>query len=195
MSLVIKILLPADRTKTGTLRVVDSNTGVTVYGPVSVLGRAARNAAKAAGNPGADPLKKNGDTPEGVFNVLSIVRNGAGTSRPTIQYGENGSIVLDPTGGPALTAKQSGRTGLLIHSGRHPNTPMLSPSVLKPTNGCLRMLDWDMKSLIDAIRDNMLLFPGTLTVEVSGSPGPQGDIDETVDDGDPPPLQGPVILP
>jgi hypothetical protein len=195
MGTTIKIILPNDRTKTGTLTLVDANTGLPLFGPVPVLGRAARNTATAHGNPSGDPLLPFGDTPTGTYNVPNIVRNGTGTTRPTIQYGESGSIVLDPTSGNALTAKNNGRTGLLIHAGRHANSSVVAPSALKPTNGCIRMRDWDLQQLIDAIQANAILFPSTVHVEISGPAGPQGDIDETVDDGDPPPLSGPVILP
>lgn len=41
----IEVKLPADRTKTGTLKLIDSTTGLTLFSSVSVLGRAARDAA------------------------------------------------------------------------------------------------------------------------------------------------------
>ena len=103
---------------------------------------------------------------------------------------------MEPTSGDALTAKNNGRVGLLIHSGRHTFSSVVDAKALKPTNGCIRMLDFDMASLITAIKDNALLFPGTVTVEIGGPSGPQGDIDETVSDVDPPPTQGgTVVLP
>lgn len=187
MGTIVKINLPANRNNTGTLTLIDATTGLTLFGPVSVLGRASRNTAAAHSNPGADPLKKFGDTPTGAYNVNNIVKNCAGTTRPVLQYGESGSIVLDPSAGHALTAKKNGRTGILIHAGRHANSSVVAPNALKPTNGCIRMRDWDLNLLIDTIKKNTILFPGKVTVEIDGSGGPQGDIDETVDDGDPPP--------
>lgn len=195
MGTIVKIQLPADRKKTGTLTLVDAATGFTLFGPAPVLGRAARNTAEAKGNPEGNSLKPFGDTPTGTYNVNNIVRNGAGTTRPVVQYGESGSIVLDPSGGDALTAKGNGRTGILIHAGRHANSSVVAPNALKPTNGCIRMRDWDLNLLIEAIKNNTILFPGKVTVEIGGPGGPQGDIDETVDDGDPPPMLGPIILP
>lgn len=113
----IEVRLPSDRTKTGTLKLIDDTTGLTLFGPVSVLGRAARSDATAHGNPTGDPLKPYGDTPLGTYSVMSILTNGGNPSRPTAQYGQSGSIRLDPTGGDAAKAKANGRTGLLIHAG------------------------------------------------------------------------------
>lgn len=196
MQLTIKIVVPTDRTKTGTLTLVNPATGLTLFGPVSVLARAARNTAKTYGNPTGDALKPYGDTPKGSYDVLKIVSNGTGTTRPTDVYGQSGSVVLNPTGGDALTAKKNGRIGLLIHSGRHAFSSVVDAKSLKPTNGCVRMLDFDLAQLIIAIKNNSLIFPGTVTVEVGGVAGPSGDIDESVNDGDPPPTSdGPSILP
>ena len=195
MGTVVKIQLPTDRKKTGTLTLVDTTTGLTLFGPSPVLGRAARDTAKAKGNAAADPLKPFGDTPQGTYKVTTIVKNGAGTTRPSLQYGESGSIVLDPSAGEALTAKNNGQTGILIHAGRHANSSVVAASALKSTNGCIRMRDWDLNLLIEAIRNNSILFPGEVSVEIGGPGGPLGDIDETVNDGDPPPRLGPVILP
>lgn len=103
---------------------------------------------------------------------------------------------MEPIGGDALTAKSNGRVGLLIHAGRHAFSSIVNAKALKPTNGCIRMLDFDMAGLILAIKNNALVFPGVVTVEIGGQNGPQADIDETVNDGDPPPTQGgPVVLP
>lgn len=194
MSMKIEVKLPTDRTKTGTLKLIDEKTGLILFGPVSVLGRAASNDAKAHGNPTRDPLKPYGDTPLGTYAVVSVLSNGTGTSRPVAQYGQSGSIRLDPTGGDAAKAKTNGRTGLLIHAGRHALSSLIEPKVLKPTNGCIRMRDWDMQGLIDAIRENGLLFPGKLIMDV-GSEGVTADIDESISDGDPPPLGNGTVLP
>ncbi|MCK6375909.1 MAG: hypothetical protein L6Q69_17680 [Zoogloea sp.] len=196
MNLTIKVTLPTDRSKTGTLTLIDPTTGLALFGPVPVLGRAAKNTAAVHGNPSASPLKPFGDTPAGTYDVARIVGNGDNTTRPVARFGQSGSIVMEPTGGDALTAKNNGRVGLLIHAGRHAFSAAVDAKALKPTNGCVRMLDFDMAKLIKAIKDNALIFPGTVTVEIGGVPGPQGDIDESVDDGDPPSTQGgAVVLP
>lgn len=195
MNLTLKIVLPPDRTKTGTLTLIDPITGRALYGPVPVLGRAARNTAAIHNNPSGDPLKLFGDTPTGSYDVKSIVINGPGTTRPVNVYGQSGSIVLDPTGGDALIAKGNRRTGLLIHSGRHDYSSVIGPEALKPTNGCIRMLDWDLGKLIEAIKSNSLVFPGNVTVEVGNMSGSNADIDESVNDPDPPPTGGGTTLP
>lgn len=194
-SLTIRVDLPTDRTRTGTLKVLDPATGLTLFGPVPVLGRAARNRATQEGNPNGDPLKPFGDTPTGGYDIVNIVANGAGTTRPEAQYGKSGSIVLDPTTGDAARAKTAGRTGLLIHAGRHDFSSVVDARALKPTNGCLRMLDWHLAELIKVIRNNNLVFPGKVNVQVGGPNGPLGDIDETISDGDPPSTLGPIVLP
>lgn len=192
MELVLKVSLPADRTSTGTLKLVHPGTGLVLFGPVPILGRAARRAS----NPSGDSLQPWGDTPTGNYDVPRIVGNGAGTTRPVDRFGQSGSIVLEPTGGDALTAKKNGRIGLLIHAGRHPFSSVVGAQALKSTNGCIRMLDFDMAQLITVIKNNALVFPGKVTVEVEEPGGPRGDIDDSIDDGDPPPLQdGPIVLP
>jgi L,D-transpeptidase catalytic domain len=195
VNLTLKIRLPGDRKKTGTLTVIDPLTGLALYGPVPVLGRAARDTAKANGNPSGSPLLKYGDTPTGTYRIANILANGDGTTRPVEKYGQSGSIVLDPQTGDAKTAKDNGRTGLFIHSGRHAFSSVVGPQSLKPTNGCVRMLDWHMAQLIDVIRTQTLAFPGDVVVEVGEPGGPMGDIDESVLDVDPPPSGGGVLLP
>jgi len=195
VKLTLKIKLPADRKKTGTLTLVDPLTGLPIYGPVPVLGRAARDSAKANGNPAGNPLLHYGDTPTGSYRIANILTNGTGTTRPVEKYGQSGSISLEPVSGDAKTAKDNGRTGLFIHAGRHAFSAAVGPQALKPTNGCVRMLDWDLDQLISVIRAQTLAFPGEVVVEVGEPGGPMGDIDESVLDIDPPPIGGGVLLP
>ncbi|MCK8663764.1 L,D-transpeptidase [Pseudomonas azerbaijanoccidens] len=195
MNLTIQVYLPSDRTKTGTLTLIDPLTGLALFGPVPVLGRAARNTAKAKGNASANSLLPFGDTPTGTYGISSIVANGTGTTRPINVYGQSGSIVLAPETGDALKAKEKGRVGLLIHAGRHAYSSIVGPESLKPTNGCIRMLDWDLGQLVEVIKSQTLVFPGKVSVEVGGPAGPQGDIDESIIDSDPPPTGGGMILP
>ena len=195
MKLTLKIKLPADRKKTGTLTLVDPLTGLPLYGPVPVLGRAARDTAKAKGNPSGNPLFGYGDTPTGSYRIANILANGPDTTRPVEKYGQSGSIVLDPQSGDAKTAKDNGRTGLFIHAGRHAFSAVVGPQALKPTNGCVRMLDWHLAQLINVIRTQTLAFPGDVVVEVGEPGGPTGDIDESVLDIDPPLFGGGVLLP
>lgn len=194
MPLEIRVLLPHDRRNTGTLELVDNVTGLRVFGPVPALGRGARNTAAAHGNPNGVATQPFGDTPLGGYRVPRVLSSGAGTNHPANVYGSAGVIVLDPTSGDAQAAENNGRTGLLIHAGRQVATPTPLPSHLRPTNGCIRVLEPDLAALIQALRDYAFLFPGDVTVSV-GPNGPQGTIDEAVDDGDPPDTTGSVVLP
>lgn len=194
MPLEIRIKLPADRLKTGTLELVDPATGLRVFGPVPALGRAARTPASAHCNPNGLATKKYGDTPTGGYRVPRVLESGDGTPHPAAAYGSAGVIVLDPVSGEAQTAEENGRTGLLIHSGRQVASPTPLPSHLKPTNGCVRVLEGDQRALIQAMRDYAFLFPGDVTVMV-GPEGPAAAVDEAVNEGDPPNLVGTPILP
>lgn len=194
MPLEIRVKLPNDRRNTGTLELVDPATGLRVFGPVPALGRAARNTAGANGNPSGVATQPFGDTPLGGYRVPRVLSSGAGSNHPADVYGSAGVIVLDPVSGDAQVAENNGRTGLLIHAGRQVATPTPLPSHLRPTNGCIRVLERDQAALIQAMRDYSFLFPGDVTVMV-GPSGPQGVSDENVNDGDPPNLTGPVVLP
>ncbi len=194
MPLEIRVRLPNDRRNTGTLEMVDTITGLTLFGPIPALGRAARNTAAAHGNPNGLSTLPFGDTPTGGYRLPMVLRSGANTNHPADVYGSSGVIVLDPVSGDALTAKNNGRTGLLIHSGRQISTPTPLPSHLRPTNGCIRVLERDLAALVQAMRDNAFLFPGDVTLTV-GPNGPQGTMDENVSDGDPPPLTGTPVVP
>ena len=139
------IQLPADRTGFGTLRLI-GNGGSTVAGPFRALGRADRKTAAAKGNPTGDPLKPYGDTPCGTFNLIDIVQTAEGTRIDVSKYGRHGAIRLRPAEGQAARAGRAGRTGLMIHGGE------ASPGGdLRPTNGCVRLSDDDMRLLLEAI--------------------------------------------
>ncbi|WSH67970.1 hypothetical protein U8Q05_26940 (plasmid) [Rhizobium ruizarguesonis] len=192
MSLEIRVKLPTDRRNTGTLEMFDTITGLRVFGPIPALGRGARDTATAHGNPNGISTEPFGDTPTGGYDLPMVLKSGANTNHPADVYGSAGVIVMDPVNGDALTAKQNGRTGLLIHAGRQASTPTPLPGHLRPTNGCIRVLERDIAALIQAMRDNAIVFPGKVSLTV-GPAGPQGVIDETVSDGDPPVLNGPVL--
>ena len=90
--LTIKVKLPTNRDKTGTLELIDPFTGLAIFGPVPVLGRAAKDTATAHGNPTRNPTKSHGHTPLGKYDVQNIVTNGPGTPRTFEVYGGAGSI-------------------------------------------------------------------------------------------------------
>jgi len=141
----IIIELAADRTLLGTLRLMDDG-GRIFAGPFKALGRSDRKTAAAKRNPTADRLKPYGDTPCGVFDLIDIVHTAEDTKIDFSKYGKHGAIRLRPVDGAAARAEQFGRTGLMIHGGE------ASPSgALRPTNGCIRLSDDDMRLLLEAI--------------------------------------------
>jgi len=194
MPLEIRVSLPNDRLRTGTVELVDTGTGLRVADPFPGLGRAARNTARAHQNPSGSSTMPFGDTPLGGYKIPRVLKTGAGTSHPANIYGSVGAIVLDPVSGDAQLAEANGRTGLLIHAGRQVASPTPLPGHLMVTNGCVRMLEGDLAALIKAMRDFAFLFPGDVSVVV-GAAGPAGIVDDDLNEGDPPDLTGAPILP
>jgi L,D-transpeptidase catalytic domain len=141
----ILIKLPEDRSKVGALHLVNDDD-VAVAGPFPVYGKADRETAAEKGNPGGDPLKLYGDTPYGAFDIVDIVPVSDTGKHHSTNFGSHGVIRLKPKGGPALAAARNGRFGLMIHGGE-----AATNKGLKPTNGCVRISDADMKSLLEAI--------------------------------------------
>jgi hypothetical protein len=156
--LQINIVLPNFRVRPGQFSVIDG-TGLVVLGPVACLGKADSATAALHGNPSRDPALPFGDTPTGTYAVVEFVVHTPGeTSLHT--YGAHPSILLNPLSGQALTAKNQGRTGLMIHGG--------APSAtggLRPTNGCVRLAEEDQGSLVALIQPVAL---GSVTVSITG---------------------------
>lgn len=176
----IIIELPEDRTKPGSLRLVDDN-GLIVSGPFEAYGKADSGAATRHGNPTRIHIHPYGDTPLGVYQSVPV-RTGHNTSLNFNSFGINGGLVLIPKSGDALFARNNGRTGLMIHGGvPGPN------GKLRATNGCIRLSDADMKVLMqgvsNAAQKNMqcVVNPG-MAVEVQ-----LGLEDANYDEGDPVP--------
>jgi hypothetical protein len=141
--ITISVELPVDRTKAGRLSLLDQN-GKRIAGPWRVLGKADGLTAVRKGNPQRNPLTQYGDTPTGTYKVTGAFKVGDGTAYNKKSYGIH-ALRLDPTGGDAKQAKDLfGRTGLLIHSG-----DLGATGKLRPTNGCLRMSNDDIKALLD----------------------------------------------
>lgn len=184
--LTIRVGLHSDRTRIGSLSLYDSS-GTRLAGPFPALGKADSTAAKNHGNSARNPLLPYGDTPSGSYAADRLLRTGIGTGYRDRSYGPNGAIRLIPTSGDAALAAD--RTGLLIHSG-DPS----SNGGLRPTNGCIRLSNADMASLVAAI----LVQQATAGPLQSCTVGPQvetvvgvvGNEDpaQVYDEGDPPPL-------
>ena len=181
----IRVQLPRDRRGYGTLTLVDTQ-GVTVAGPFGVLGKADPTDASNHQNPGRSPLLRYGDTPTGIYRIGGFL--GPKDAEDSRRHGPNGKIVLFPTSGDALVAKDGGgRIGLEIHGG------YLRDGKLRPTNGCLRLRDDDMATLLAAIitAGSPPAFCGIKEIDVSVSQVGADAIEEL--DGDPPPdISGPT---
>jgi len=196
---IIVVQLPADRTQKGTLSLVADDGATVIAGPFQTYGKADGQTATANGNPSRNTLLPFGDTPLGTYSVPGMEVTGDGTGRSAHSYGPNGAIRLNPTGGNAATAAIAGRQYLLIHGG-----DLNAAGALRPTNGCLRLSNADMVSLITSIAvEAQISSPpnacnlGTLAVSVFGP----GGADDGYNEGDPPlpaaemPIPVPVPLP
>lgn len=171
-----------DRTQVGVIGLIDGN-GATVMS-YSALGKAANDTAAANGNPGALPLYPYGDTPTGMYTVGAVVCSGAGTKYPSHSYGDVGVIPIVPLSGDALTAKNNGRTGLLIHGGDPGNGQLL-----RRTCGCIRMMNSELADMISKMTDLQIQGDPVQNLTVQESPsGGKGPCDDntTCEESDPP---------
>jgi hypothetical protein len=179
----IVVELPENRAKCGRLILLDS-VGRRAAGPFAACGVADAKAAKAHNNKGRSTLLSYGDTPTGGYRVTGIFKVGTDSYKAK-SYGNYAAIRLEPTSGEAKLAKDNGRTGLLIHGGD------LGPNNrLRPTNGCIRVSNDDIKKLIEEIivlatkeappdACSAAVTPDVEVVEPAAATG--------YDEGDPPP--------
>jgi hypothetical protein len=157
----IGIVLPQNRLDPGQLSVSD-DAGSSIFGPVPCLGRADSTDATLHRNPTRNPALPFGDTPTGTYSVVQLVDHGS-SETDVHTYGTHPSVLLNPLSGQALTAKQQGRTGLMIHGG--------SPSFtggLRPTHGCVRLSEDDQGSLIALIVPPVVLLSISVSVTEAG---------------------------
>jgi hypothetical protein len=133
-----------------------------------------------------------GDTPTGTYAILGLEATGDGTNRASHNYEPNGAIRLNPTDGDAATAAALGREYLLIHGG-DPNPSGL----LRPTNGCIRLSNPDMVSLLNAIAVEAELTspPDSCSVDNLSVSVSAGGEDDGYDEGDPPPAAATIAYP
>ena len=155
MNARLRVSLPADRLKTGTLEllVTTSDPGPDfpwkrTFGPIQCYGKADNEQAIAAKNPNRDPLHTDGDFPLGVYTCRLVIPTAAEIADDVFlrEYGPYGYIELTAVSGDALTAAENGREGLRVHSGA-PN----AFGGLRPTHGCLRVSNADFNALRAAI--------------------------------------------
>ena len=136
----IRIVLPPDRSRAGTLSVHD-HKGKRLAGPFPVLGLSDYSTAKVRGNPIRDPLRTFGNTPTGSYAIVTIAESKSGSRLGELRstsgyftYGREGVIVLRALTGDAVVARTHGRTSIWLHGGE-----LNSIGELRPTNGCLRV--------------------------------------------------------
>jgi hypothetical protein len=144
--------LSSDRSDCGTLMVC-SKRGGRLCGPFPVAARATDPLAAAAGNPKRNPLLRYGDTPTGGYIVTRLLKSGRGTRFPTVQFGANGVIVLEPVSGAAAAAEANGRFHFLIAGGR-----LSREGCLRSTAGGLRLTDDHLRALFSALQGNSEIY-------------------------------------
>jgi hypothetical protein len=160
--LQIQVRVPRDRTRLGVLELIDAG-GKTILGPVDCYCKADNASAAKFGNPSRNPERSHGDTPTGGYNAFVSTPPASFGPEYLKKYGPNAFLVMDPTSGQALRAKQNGRHGLLVHGGA-----LNAQGKLRPTFGCVRVFDADMTRLLGLIGG-----PGTkLKIRVDDMPSP-----------------------
>lgn len=147
----VRISLPADRTKLGTLAVCDE-AGAIVAGPFPADGKSDNAAAIAANNPTRNPEHPMGDTPLGEYTGrISAVVDSPASRRSYGLPDESGSIpimALDPQPGntQAWRAFLNKRAGLAIHCG-----DANGDGGLRSTHGCVRLSNADFPAMLQAL--------------------------------------------
>ena len=137
----LDVLLPRNRNYPGWIRV---NLDGVPAGEFRVLGRGSTKIkGQPTGNPTLSPLMYAGNTPTGDYVSPAMVST-TGWDRDS--YGPWGAIRLKAVGGEALLAERLGREGLLIHGGSEGRF-----DGFRPTLGCLRLQNADMKELAGII--------------------------------------------
>ncbi len=135
----LRVIFPKNRNLLGWLQVGVDGVMVAEF---RALGRGSRGA-------GDTSLQTKGNTPTGEYSGQEVVETSQWNQS---SYGPWGAVRLDPTAGSALLAEMLGRTGLLIHGGSLANRGPWKDS-LKPTYGCIRVSNDDMKSLREIIEE------------------------------------------
>lgn len=148
---MLLVELAKDRTRVGRLTLVDWR-GEVIAGPFPALAKADKQSAIRNGNPKRNPIKPFGDTPTGLYE-LSITH----PLTPPRSYGIHAAFRMNPVSGQALQAKINGRSGLLIHGGTSG-----AGGRLRPTHGCIRLFDEDIKILLDVVSEHKELLRCTV---------------------------------
>lgn len=114
-----------------------NDSGALVFGPVDALGRGDRD-----DNNEANWKLTDANTPQGVYGASVAA---AGT--PESSYGPYKRVAMTPFISGDIT--QTTRSGFYIHGGDPATSGTWAP--LRPTHGCIRVSNDNMKALLDAI--------------------------------------------
>lgn len=145
----IRISLPQDRTKLGTLTVWD---GLVAAGPFPCDGKSDNAAAIAANNPTRNPEQPLGDTPLGEYTgQLGSEADSAANRRSYGPADASGLIPViwlnpQPDNSQAWRAHLNKRAGLAIHCG-----DLNGAGGLRPTHGCIRLSNDDFAAMLAAL--------------------------------------------
>lgn len=135
---LLNVLLPKNRNHPGSLRIELDGAP---RGEFRVLGRGSTTVGgHSTGNPSLSPFLHAGNTPVGDYVSPGTVST---TDWDQASYGPWGAVRVKAVAGDALLAQGLGRKGLLIHGGASGRF-----NGYRPTLGCLRLHDSDMKELI-----------------------------------------------
>ena len=147
MSYKLSITAPQDRRKLASATLYNDK-GEKVHGPFDCLALADSTKARNEGNPSRNPLLPFGDTPTGVYKGNIIAPIGVEHS-----YGPGEAINLQPVSGDCKLCGDT-RTGLLVHGGdlNTTQTYMALWRGLRPTYGCVRFKNEDLKTVTDALK-------------------------------------------
>lgn len=146
----LQVILNQNRSKTG-VAMLTMPDGASHH--FACLAKSDNAAAAAAGNPTRNPLLPFGDIPTGTYTGEVTVAANQSVKTDVRSYGAHARILLLAVAGAALEActGKKPRWGLMIHGGA-----LGTKGVLRPTHGCIRLSEENMKTLLDLIGDSTL---------------------------------------
>jgi len=156
--------LPSNRNIAGEMQVLVDGKAKKHY-QVAGRGSAGDGQTWATKGISGDKTKPGGNTPTGKYAVPGIEST---TKNDQKAYGPNGKIRLEPLAGNALIAKDVfSRNGLLIHGGDASSEGSWKQlGGLRPTHGCLRLSNDNMKELISLISETELITGNASNISV-----------------------------
>lgn len=152
MQVRVEVLLRPDRSQGGQLTIYDALTGLPAMKPIPCLAWAGRSNLPSTG--------VNGKTPTGDYLVTGTMPAATHTN-DLATYGIHPRLKLRGMQGDAKIREQVSADLLRIHGGHMRNGELMS------TNGCIRLADVDMQSLLSFLAANKISYPFNLVVRES----------------------------